>query len=82
MGLLGWLKGMLSGDDGGVIHNESDDSNIVAHRTSKASKAYVCDTCGNDIGRREIYARLTRRIEGRLVTGKHCLKCRPLERVP
>ena len=82
MGLLGWFKGILSGADSGVIHNESDDENIVAHRTSRASKEYVCDTCGVGIGKREEYARLTRRIEGRLITGKHCLQCRPLARVP
>ncbi len=78
MGFLGWFKGMLTGSGSGVIHNESDDDNIVAHRTAKASRDYVCATCGTEIPRHEEYARLTRRIEGRLRTGTHCLKCRPL----
>jgi len=83
MGFLDWFKGMLFSSDRGVIHHKSDDDNIVAHRTAKASRGYVCATCGAEISKDEEYSRLTRRIEGRLRTGKHCLKCRPLvTRVP
>ena len=81
MGFLGWFKGKILGSSG-VIHNESDDDNIVAHRTSKASRDYVCETCNAEILKHQEYSRLTRRIEGHLRTGKHCLECRPLARVP
>ena len=83
MGFLDWFKGMLFSSDRGVIHNEADGDNIVAHRTSNASRDYVCETCNADILKHQEYSRLTRRIEGHLRTGKHCLKCRPLgTRVP
>ena len=83
MSVLNWCKDKVFGGGRGVIHNESDDDNIVAHRTVKASRGYDCDTCGTEIPKHEEYSRLTRRIEGRLRTGKYCLKCRPLvTRVP
>ena len=82
MSVLNWLKDKFSGGGSGVIHNEeianNVDDNIVAHRTSKASRDYVCETCNADILKHQEYARLTRRIEGHLRTGKHCLTCRPL----
>jgi hypothetical protein len=81
MSVFDWFKVKLMGGGRGVIHDEKDDEkdggNIVAHRASRASRDYVCETCNADILKGKQYARITRRIEGQLCTEKHCLTCRP-----